>query len=414
GGRPASPARHRPAPVGPLERPRGRHLEGSNRAASASARRPARRSGRRGPAALGMSRRAAALPPPPPSLFWGRYRLGRKLGTGSFGEAFLVVHVRTGEERAVKLERVESEHPMLMYEARLLRRLQGIPGVANVHFCGVVGEYNVMVMDLLGPSLQDLFRKCGGKFSLKTVLMIADQMLYRVEHLHSKGFIHGDIKPSNFLIGHAERSGELHMIDFGLATPYRDLKSHQHIPHSEGKGMSGTARFCSINAHRGLAQSRRDDLEAVGYLLIYFMRGELPWQSVEGGTREDTNNKIMECKRSTPIETLCDGCPAVFATYLSHCQCLWFDARPDYAFLRRLFKDLFLREGFQRDGLFDWSWPDEQSPSSSPPVAAAEECAHGDAAGAGDVAKPALGQAKLRQGIVRSLLRRLSKRRCVA
>merc|ERR1719291_861988 len=119
---------------------------------------------------------------------------------------------------------------MLLYEAKLIRHLQGVTGIAHVHYSGVEGDYNVMVMDLLGPSLEDLFNICRRKFSLKTILMIADQMLYRVEYLHSKSFIHRDIKPDNFLIGNTKDSNTVYMIDFGLAKQFRDLKTQQHIP----------------------------------------------------------------------------------------------------------------------------------------------------------------------------------------
>lgn len=287
----------------------------------------------------------------------GIYFLGRKLGSGSFGDIYFVVNTQTGEELAVKLESAKTKHPMLMYEAKLLKHLQGVPGIASVHFCDVEGDYNVMVMDLLGPSLEDLFNICRRKFSLKTVLMIADQMLYRIEYLHSKSFIHRDVKPDNFLIGHGKKSNIVYIIDFGLAKKYRDPKSQQHIPYRENKSLTGTARYASINAHLGVEQSRRDDLEAIGYVLMYFNRGQLPWQGFQANTKEEKYHKIMESKRSTSVESLCKGYPAVFASYLNYCRALRFEDRPDYAYLRRLFKDLFMREGFVNDGMFDWSQP---------------------------------------------------------
>lgn len=287
----------------------------------------------------------------------GIYCLGRKLGSGSFGDIYFAVNTQTGEELAVKLESTKSKHPMLMYEAKLLKHLQGVPGIASVHYCDVEGDYNMMVMDLLGPSLEDLFNICHRKFTLKTVLMIADQMLYRIEYLHSKNFIHRDIKPDNFLVGHGKKSNIVYIIDFGLAKKYRDPKSQQHIPYRENKSLTGTARYASINAHLGVEQSRRDDLEAIGYVLMYLNRGQLPWQGLQANTKEEKYHKIMESKRSTSIETLCKGYPAVFASYLNYCRALRFEDRPDYAYLRRLFKDLFMREGFVNDGMFDWSQP---------------------------------------------------------
>mmetsp|Transcript_80589 Transcript_80589/g.142482 ORF Transcript_80589/g.142482 Transcript_80589/m.142482 type:complete len:474 (+) Transcript_80589:96-1517(+) len=291
----------------------------------------------------------------------GLYCLGRKLGSGSFGDIYFAVNTQTGEELAVKLESTKSKHPQLMSEAKLLKHLQGVPGIANVHYCDVEGDYNVMVMDLLGPSLEDLFNICNRKFSLKTVLMIADQMLYRIEYLHSKNFIHRDIKPDNFLIGHGKKSNIIYLIDLGLAKKYRDPKSQQHIPYRENKSLTGTARYASINAHLGIEQSRRDDLDAIGYVLMYFNRGQLPWQGLKANTKEEKYQKIMECKSATSAEALCKGYPAVFASYLNYCAALRFEDRPDYAYLRRLFKDAFMREGFVNDGMFDWSQPTGQA-----------------------------------------------------
>merc|ERR1719506_3163760 len=258
-----------------------------------------------------------------------------------------------------------SKHPQLMYEAKLLKHLQGVPGIANVHYCDVEGDYNVMVMDLLGPSLEDLFNMCNQKFSLKTVLMIADQMLYRLEYLHSKNCIHRDIKPDNFLIGHGSKCHVVYVIDLGLAKKYRDPKSQQHIPYRENKRLTGTARYASINAHLGIEQSRRDDLDAIGYVLMYFNRGQLPWQGLKANTKEEKYQKICECKSATSAEALCKGFPGVFVSYLNYCAALRFEDRPDYAYLRRLFKDLFMREGFVNDGMFDWSQPVGSTGSAS-------------------------------------------------
>lgn len=179
------------------------------------------------------------------------------------------------------------------------------------HF-GEEGDYNVLIMDLLGPSLEDLFSFCGRKFQLKTTLMIADQLVTRVEYVHSKNYIHRDIKPDNFLIGLGKRSNQVFMIDFGLSKKFRDAKTHQHIPYKENKNLTGTARYASINAHLGIEQSRRDDLEAIGYVLIYFIKGKLPWQGVNAQNKAEKYHKIMEKKMSIPVEYLCLGIPSIF------------------------------------------------------------------------------------------------------
>jgi len=285
----------------------------------------------------------------------GKFRLGRKIGSGSFGDIYIGTNFQTGEEIAIKLENIKSKHPQLLYESKLYKILSGGVGIPNIHWYGMEGDYNVLVMDLCGPSLEDLFSFCNRKFSLKTVLMLADQIINRVEYVHAKNFIHRDIKPDNFLIGLGKRANQVHIIDFGLAKKYRDGRTQQHIPYREGKNLTGTARYASINTHLGIEQSRRDDLEAVGYVMMYFNRGSLPWQGLKANQKKDKYEKIMEKKMSTPIDVLCKHFPAEFVTYLNYCRVLRFEDRPDYTYLRRLFKDLFGRESYAYDYVFDWT-----------------------------------------------------------
>uniref|UniRef100_A0A5B6ZPN3 non-specific serine/threonine protein kinase n=1 Tax=Davidia involucrata TaxID=16924 RepID=A0A5B6ZPN3_DAVIN len=297
-----------------------------------------------------------------------KFRLGRKIGSGSFGEIYLGTNIQTNEEVAIKLENVKTKHPQLLYESKLYKILQGGTGVPNVKWFGVEGDYNVLVMDLLGPSLEDLFNFCTRKLSLKTVLMLADQMINRVEFVHSKSFLHRDIKPDNFLMGLGRRANQVYVIDFGLAKKYRDSSTHQHIPYRENKNLTGTARYASMNTHLGIEQSRRDDLESLGYVLMYFLRGSLPWQGLKAGTKKQKYEKISEKKVSTSIEALCRGYPTEFASYFHYCRSLRFDDKPDYAYLKRIFRDLFIREGFQFDYVFDWTiLKYQQSQLANPP-----------------------------------------------
>ncbi|XP_058213641.1 casein kinase 1-like protein 1 isoform X3 [Rhododendron vialii] len=236
-------------------------------------------------------------------LIGRKFSLGRKIGSGSFGEIYRGTDTQTKEEVAIKLENAKTKHALLLYESRLYRVLQGGTGIPNMRWFGVEGDYNVLVMDLLGHSLEDLFNLCSRKFSLKTVLMLADQMINLVEFVHSKSFLHRDIKPDNFLMGLGRRAKQVYIIDFGLAKKYRDTKSHQHVPYRENKSLTGTPRYTSLNTHRGIEQSRRDDLESLGYVLMYFLRRSLPWQGVKAGTKEQKHEKIYARK----VETIEDS-----------------------------------------------------------------------------------------------------------
>lgn len=283
-----------------------------------------------------------------------RYKVMHKVGGGSFGDIFLGQDTETGGQVAIKLESATARHPQLVYEARVYKLVQGGVGIPNIYWYGAEDDYMCMVIDLLGPSLEDLFTVCKRRFSLKTTLMIADQMLNRAEYIHSKNFLHRDVKPDNFLIGTGSKANMVYMIDFGLAKKYRDSKNKQHIPYRENKNLTGTARYTSVNTHLGIEQARRDDLEGIGYVLIYFLRGNLPWQGLKAADKKEKYEKIMRKKMGTPLEVLCRDLPDEFSTYLQYCKNLRFEERPDYSYCRRLFKDLFIREGFKFDYQFDW------------------------------------------------------------
>jgi len=283
------------------------------------------------------------------------YTVGRQLGSGSFGRIYLAVSTETGEERAVKIERrCKRNNSTLVHEAKVCAALAGGYGIPNIHHCDTEGDFQVMVLDLLGPSLEHLFEICNRQFSVKTVLMIAEQVLHRIEYVHTKNFVHRDVKPENFLIGTGRQTNIIHLIDYGLALQYRDADTMQHIPFTEGKSLTGTARYASINALAGKEQSRRDDLEAIGHMLVYFLKGSLPWQDIRGDTKEDKYHKILDCKKSISPDQLCEGTPATFAAYLRYCRQLKFEDKPNYHLMRRLFKQLLSHTNDINDGMFDW------------------------------------------------------------
>lgn len=295
-----------------------------------------------------------------------KYRLQHKLGSGSFGDIYQAVNFNTGEEVAVKLEPTKARHPQLSSEAKIYKILQGGNGIPSVKWFGQEKDFNVLVMELLGPNLEDLFNFCQRKFSLKTVLMLVDQMIGRVEHVHSRSFIHRDMKPENFVMGIGKYCNKLYIIDFGLAKRYRDTRTKVHIPYREDKNLTGTARYASVNAHLGIEQSRRDDLESLGYVIMYFMRGSLPWQGLKAATKKQKYERISQKKLDTSVEVLTKSFPGEFGMYLNYCKGLKFDENPDYMYLRQLFRVLFRMNNHQYDFIYDWStFKKDGNPSSN-------------------------------------------------
>jgi len=280
----------------------------------------------------------------------------RKLGAGCFGEVYSAVNSETGQEVAVKLEDTQHHTAQLFFEAELLANVSkdGRPqGFSELFWVGKEGKHNCMVMEMLGRSLEDLNVQCGGRFNTKTTALIAEQVLMRIEFLHSKGYVHRDIKPENFLSGVQNRMHHIYLIDFGLSKKYWD-RHGRHIAMRQRLNLTGTARYASINAHEGTEQSRRDDLEAISHMLVYFLRGKLPWSGLEARTKSEKYKKIMEKKREVPLEELCVGFPEAFQELLRYARDLQFVERPDYDLLQGLVRGVREQEGVKQDYEFQW------------------------------------------------------------
>ena len=287
-----------------------------------------------------------------------RYRLIKQIGKGSFGEIYYAREIVPPHRHvAVKLEYKEASMKLLQYEAELCRRLfspdRGIP---EIYWCGAQDDYYIVAMEMLGPSISLLYDLCFKDFSLKTVTMIAIQMLQIIQYIHNRGVIHRDIKPDNILIGlHDQR---LRLIDYGLAKYY--MSKARHIPFKQHNRMIGTARYSSINSHLGYELSRRDDLESLGYVLIYLFKGRLPWQrpasTVSGVklTKDQQFALITKIKQQTKVDELCHGLPPQFTMYMNYVKGLEFTDKPDYAYLHSLFREILVQQHWELDYDYDW------------------------------------------------------------
>ena len=244
-------------------------------------------------------------------------------------------NLNTNEEVAIKLEALATNVPMLRFEASIYLKLAGKVGIPNVHWIGVEGEFTVMIMDILGPSLRELFDFCDQKFQIDTVLKIGIDLITRMESLHEAGYLHRDIKPENFLVGTGKKANTVCMIDFGLSKRYKCPTTNNHIQECRKYGTVGTPRYLSLNAFIQREQSRRDDMEAIGNLLIMFAnKGRLPWIDLEGKSMK----KQMNFRLNLTMEELCQGLPDCFQKYMIYCQSiLEFTAKPDYDVLRSWF-----------------------------------------------------------------------------
>ena len=287
-----------------------------------------------------------------------RFKILRKLGSGSFGEVHRGIDLTNNKTVAIKIETKMLRHSRLKCEYDLYKKLEStgedMKGIPKIIYFGKFQDQNVLVMEQLGYSLEHLFNKQRKRyrenFSLQTVLIIAIQIIKLLEFIHQNKIIHRDIKPDNFLIG-KDTPETIYMIDFGLSSHFKNGRKHIH--YSEDKSLTGTLRYASIRNHIGIEQSRRDDLESLGYMLIYFLKGKLPWQGLKGDTREIRRNKIKMTKMTTTVTKLCEDLPTEFYDYICYCKNLEFSETPNYAYLRNLFKKLYTRK-YKKSIDLDW------------------------------------------------------------
>lgn len=288
----------------------------------------------------------------PPVCIANRYDVVHKISEGSFGQVYLGVDSSSGARVAIKVEPLKSKSKQLMHEVDVYRGLQRGRGIPDLLWSGISGEYNAMVLDLLGPDLDELFDFCGRRFSDKTILQFGLRALELLEHIHRSGFIYRDMKPQNFLVGLGDvESSDIYVLDFGLT------KALQAVRKKKSRGLVGTARYASISAHRGDPPSFRDDVESLGYILIYFGRGSLPWSGLKAKTTKAKYALIANKKMDVPLKDLCAGHDQGYAQFIQYCRNLRPSEQIDYNALKRMLMDIAKRTNVAIDGQFDWMEP---------------------------------------------------------
>jgi len=320
------------------------------------------------------------------NLINSKYVFERKIGKGSFGCIYEGLNIITQEKVAIKYEATTCTQPTLVWESKILNHLSGIPGVVKLRYFGTESNKNIIVMDLFSHTLAEeviklkkaetmsIFNKkyesgtesgsetepeCetqssdeisdntnpnpSYRYYLDDILKYMISMVEIIEKIHDKGVIHRDIKPENFMISHSriqdqQVTKKVNIIDFGLSRIY--IKDGMHIPNKHDASIVGTMRYISTYIHEGNVYSRRDDIISVLYVIIYLLKGKLPWCSlkIEPDDKRTKAEIVYEVKKITSILELCKGLPTIFERMLTYAYNIKFDEKPDYIYLKRLCK----------------------------------------------------------------------------
>ena len=303
------------------------------------------------------------------------FQIEDKIGEGAFAKVYRVLNKLDMKRYAAKVEPTDSPHQELYAEYKIIQRLlmdQNPLGVPKIYHYGVYSDSNVLVMELLGENLEKKLAEAGGRFSLKTVVMIADQVFKRLEFIHSKRILHRDIKPSNIVPGSGSASQTLYLIDFGKGKKFMD-SSGKHIEPKSNKMPVGNLRYSSIFSDAGEELGRRDDLESVMFVLVHFLRGKLPWMGIRAKTVADKFKQVKALKASTDYNILCEGLIPEFIDLFRYIRQLKFDQDPDYASIKSIVKRMVTSNKITMDFIYDWkifkssNQPDSQKDSNPKP-----------------------------------------------
>lgn len=283
-----------------------------------------------------------------------RYEIQDFIGKGSFGNVYRAIDLKTKRLLAIKTENIDDTKNEYLYEEfKLYNKIMNHKSIPNVYHYGEHRNKNILVMSYLGYNLGTLFKFCEKKFSMKTVCMIMIQTIDILEHIHSFGIIHKDIKPENMLIGHNSERNTIYLVDFGLSDRYL-INKITHIPWNDKRQFCGTYRYSSIRNHEGSEQSRRDDLESLGYVMIYFLKGKLPWENLKPKEGEPRVIQIFNKKKNITCEKLTRNMDPMIYNYMKYIRMLRFRDKPNYFKIKQCFIEYMQTNNFKYDNMFDW------------------------------------------------------------
>jgi len=291
-------------------------------------------------------------------LIFKKFRVLNHLSKGAFSDIYAGINILTKEKVAIKVEDRFTVDKYLETECFFLFSLKGL-GIPKVISFGHNKEYDILVMPLLGKSLHEIQRSKNFNFEFKDICLMAIQIIERIQWVHSQKIIHRDIKPDNFLIG-LNDPNIIYLIDFGLSKKYRSSTTGNHIKNSKLKKFVGSLRYASINASKLREQSRRDDLESIGYMLIYLIKGKLPWDSIKVDNKRSSYIKLSLYKKNLEPEILCRNLPKEFAEYIRYVKNLNFEDEPDYNYVKNLFRIMLRKQGIEENKIF-FSWINESN-----------------------------------------------------
>ena len=285
---------------------------------------------------------------------FNKYKIIKNIGGGSFGFIYEAQSIYSNKHYAIKFEDMREDQFILEEESLILSYINCIR-VPKIKSFGYSGNYMILVMELLGKSLDKIFNELPTKkMSIRCICNIAYQLICILEEIHNNNIIHRDIKPANIAIGLEDKKKYLYLLDFGLSKKYRSSTTKKHNPFTQNNKLIGNARYSSINALEGGTQSRRDDLESLGYLIIFLLVGKLPWQGKVSHSKEDKYYKIREIKRQTSAQKLCEGLPSQIEEYVKYTRNLQYESNPNYNYLKNLFLNILKKDNLVLDYYYDW------------------------------------------------------------